>query len=75
MRRCRSGHGHTVAMMLLDVNGFWRYDNRENNMAHGNGGDDEGEEREDDELDQQQEQHQEQHSSEYGTTTDEEDFF
>ena len=26
----KSGQGHTVISMLLDVNGFWSYDNREN---------------------------------------------
>ena len=25
----RSGAGHTVVSMLVDVNGFWTYDNRE----------------------------------------------
>lgn len=25
-----SGAGHTVVSMLVDTNGFWMYDNREN---------------------------------------------
>lgn len=29
-----SKQGHTVISMLLDINGFWRYDNRESLMAH-----------------------------------------
>ena len=28
----KSGVGHTVAHMLTDVNGFWKYDNRESLM-------------------------------------------
>jgi hypothetical protein len=31
----RSKQGHTVVTMLLDVNGFWRYDNRESLMSNG----------------------------------------
>eukprot|EP01036_Dinobryon_divergens_P031956 gene31956-41453_t len=33
-----SKQGHTVITMLLDVNGFWRYDNRESILAGGGGG-------------------------------------
>jgi Ca2+-binding EF-hand superfamily protein len=29
-----SGHGHIILDMLLDVNSFWRYDNRESLMNH-----------------------------------------
>lgn len=29
-----SGHGHIILDMLLDVNSFWRYDNRESLMSH-----------------------------------------
>ncbi|CAM9775186.1 unnamed protein product, partial [Phaeothamnion confervicola] len=28
----RSGVGHTVVSMLIDINGFWAYDNRESIM-------------------------------------------
>ena len=32
----KSGQGHTVVSMLLDVNGFWSYDNRENLIQQSN---------------------------------------
>jgi hypothetical protein len=42
-----SKQGHIVASMLLDVNGFWRYDNRESLAGSGDGEEDEEDEEED----------------------------
>lgn len=39
----KSGNGHIVAFMLLDVNGFWQYDNRESLLQQPSGGGDDGE--------------------------------
>lgn len=36
----RSKQAHTVVSMLVDVHGFLAYDNREHNMAEGEGDDD-----------------------------------
>lgn len=57
-----SKQGHIVMTMLLDVNGFWRYDNRESLMAqHLN------EEQEEDSHKSTNQQQQQQSNSSYGS--------